>query len=124
MEEFIIAGRPISILSKQEIDDEIERANLDRREANFSGKSLKFLSLAEKNLDYGLNLENSWISGNVFMAGTSINGNINMANAVVDGSFSFGQGKLMGSLILIPLAGMDVTTWGMLLIAVFSVVLL
>jgi spermidine synthase len=33
-------------------------------------------------------------------------------------------GSLLGSLILIPLAGMDVTTWGMLLIAAFSVVLL
>ena len=32
-------------------------------------------------------------------------------------------GSLLGSLILIPLAGMDITTWGMLLIAAFSVLL-
>ena len=32
-------------------------------------------------------------------------------------------GSLLGSLILIPLAGMDVTTWGMLLLAAFSVLL-
>jgi cytoskeletal protein CcmA (bactofilin family) len=100
MEEFIIAGRPVSILSKEEIDQEIDKATLDRREADFSGKSLKFLSLAEKNLDYGINLENSWIAGNVFMASTTVNGDINLANAVIDGSFFFGRGKLMGNLIL------------------------
>ena len=33
-------------------------------------------------------------------------------------------GSLLGSLILIPLAGMDVTTWGMLLLAVFSILLI
>jgi hypothetical protein len=32
-------------------------------------------------------------------------------------------GSLIGSLILIPLAGMDVTTWGMLLLAAFSILL-
>ena len=32
-------------------------------------------------------------------------------------------GSLFGSLILIPLAGMDVTTWGMLLLAAFSILL-
>ncbi len=32
-------------------------------------------------------------------------------------------GSLLGSLILIPLAGMDVTSWGMLLLAAFSVLL-
>jgi hypothetical protein len=32
-------------------------------------------------------------------------------------------GSLLGSLILIPLAGMDVTTWGMLLLAAFSILL-
>jgi len=32
-------------------------------------------------------------------------------------------GSLLGSLILIPLAGMDVTIWGMLLLAVFSILL-
>jgi uncharacterized protein YjbI with pentapeptide repeats len=100
MEEFIIAGRPVAILSKEDIDHEIDKATLDRREADFRGKNLKFLSLAEKNLDYGLNLENSWISGNVFLASTTVNGSINLSNAVVDGSFFFGRGKLMGDLIL------------------------
>jgi spermidine synthase len=33
-------------------------------------------------------------------------------------------GSLLGSLILIPLAGMDVTSWGMLLLAVFSILLI
>jgi len=33
-------------------------------------------------------------------------------------------GILLGSLILIPLAGMDVTTWGVLLLAAFSILLL
>ncbi|MCX5848586.1 MAG: hypothetical protein NTW65_03975 [Deltaproteobacteria bacterium] len=32
-------------------------------------------------------------------------------------------GSLLGSLILIPLAGMNVTTWGMLLLAAFSILL-
>jgi uncharacterized membrane protein len=32
-------------------------------------------------------------------------------------------GSLVGILILIPLAGMDVTTWGMLLLAAFSILL-
>jgi spermidine synthase len=32
-------------------------------------------------------------------------------------------GTLLGSLILIPLTGMDVTTWGMLLLAAFSILL-
>jgi len=32
-------------------------------------------------------------------------------------------GSLLCSLILIPLAGMDVTTWGMLLLASFSIIL-
>ncbi len=32
-------------------------------------------------------------------------------------------GSLLGSLILIPLVGMDVTTWGMLLLAAFSILL-
>jgi len=32
-------------------------------------------------------------------------------------------GSFIGSLILIPLAGMDVTTWGMMLLAVFSILL-
>ncbi len=32
-------------------------------------------------------------------------------------------GSLLGSLILIPLAGMDVTTWGMFLLAAFSILL-
>jgi spermidine synthase len=32
-------------------------------------------------------------------------------------------GSLIGSMILIPLAGMDLTTWGMLLIAAFSILL-
>jgi spermidine synthase len=32
-------------------------------------------------------------------------------------------GSLLGSLILIPLAGMDITTWGMLLLAAFSILL-
>lgn len=100
MEEFIIAGRPVSVLSKGEIDREIDKAALDRREADFRGKNLQFLSLAEKNLDYGINLESSWITGNVFLADTTINGSINMANAVVDGSFFFGRGKLMGDLTL------------------------
>jgi cytoskeletal protein CcmA (bactofilin family) len=100
MEEFIIGGRPVSILSKQDIDREIDKAALDRREADFRGKNLKFLSLAEKNLDYGINLESAWITGNVFLADTTINGSINMTNAVVDGSFFFGRGKLMGDLVL------------------------
>jgi spermidine synthase len=33
-------------------------------------------------------------------------------------------GSLMGSLILIPLMGMDITTWGMLLLAAFSILLI
>jgi hypothetical protein len=32
-------------------------------------------------------------------------------------------GTLLGSLILIPLVGMNVTTWGMLLLAAFSILL-
>jgi spermidine synthase len=32
-------------------------------------------------------------------------------------------GSLLGSLVFIPLAGMDVTTWGMLLLAAFSILL-
>jgi hypothetical protein len=32
-------------------------------------------------------------------------------------------GSLIGSLIFIPLAGMDVSAWGMLLLAVFSILL-
>ena len=32
-------------------------------------------------------------------------------------------GSLIGSLILIPLAGMDITTWGMFLLAAFSILL-
>lgn len=100
MEEFIIAGKAVSILDKEDIDREIDKATLDRREADFRGKSLKFLSLAEKNLDYGINLEGCSIMGNVFLADTIINGSINMAGATIDGSFFFGRGKLMGNLIL------------------------
>lgn len=100
MEEFIIANRPVSILNKEEIDQEIYKATVDRRDADFRGKNLKFLSLAEKNIDCGINLEGSWISGNVFLAGSTVNGNVNMANATVDGSFFFGRGRVMGDLVL------------------------
>ena len=48
MEEFIIAGKPVSILSKEDIDLEIDQAIAERRKINFEGKNLKFLSLAEK----------------------------------------------------------------------------
>ena len=100
MEEFIIGGKPVMVLNKDDIEHEITQAAIDRREANFSGKTLKAFSLLEKNLDYGINLENSLITGNFFLADTAINGNINMANAVVDGSFFFIRGKLIGNLIL------------------------
>jgi cytoskeletal protein CcmA (bactofilin family) len=100
MEEFVIAGKPAQVLSKEDIESEIAQAALDRREADFSGKTLKFFSLPEKNFDYGINLENSLIIGNVFLAGASANGIINMAGAVIDGSFSFGRGKIIGDLIM------------------------
>jgi cytoskeletal protein CcmA (bactofilin family) len=100
MEEFIIAGESIFILDKDDIDKEIDLAKLEQREADFKGKNLKFLSLAEKNIEYGINLQGSRIVGNLFLASTIINGNLNMADAIVDGSFFFGRGKIMGSLIL------------------------
>jgi len=100
MEEFIIGGKPVLVLGNDDIKNEIAKAALDRREANFSGKTIKSLSLSEKDLDHGINLENALITGNVFLADTAVGGDINMANAVVDGSFFFGRGKLMGDLIL------------------------
>lgn len=87
------------ILNKEEIENEIETAIMERREVNFAGKRLEFLSLAEKNVDYGINLQDSIIQGNVFLADTVINGNINLSNATVVGSF-FGRGKLMGDFIM------------------------
>ena len=98
MEEFIIAGKPVSILSKEEIDQEIDRAVVERRQINFSGKNLKFLSLAEKDVATGINLNNCWVAGNVFLGDSIINGDINLSNATIDGSFFFGRGKIMGSL--------------------------
>ncbi len=117
MEEFVIAGKPVLILSKKEIDAEIEQASLDRREANFAGKTLKSFSLMEKSLDYGINLENALIIGNVFLVDSTITGNINLANTAIDGSLNFSRGKLIGSLILekawvgqtINMAGLNIT---------------
>jgi cytoskeletal protein CcmA (bactofilin family) len=98
MEEFIIAGKPVSILSKEEIDLEIDQALAERRKINFEGKNLKFLSLAEKDIGTGLNLNNAWVAGNVFLGDATINGDISMVNTVIDGSLFFGRGKVMGSL--------------------------
>jgi len=42
MEEFIIEGKSVSILGKEDIDQEINRAAIDRRQINFSGKNLNF----------------------------------------------------------------------------------
>jgi len=100
MEEFIIAGKPVSILSKEEIDLEINQAIVERRKINFEGKSLKFLSLAEKDIGTGINMDNCWVAGNVFLGDATINGDISMVNATIDGSFFFGRGKIMGSLDL------------------------
>jgi hypothetical protein len=100
MEEFIIDGKSFSILSNEEIRWEIEQAAAEHREINFRGKNLKFLSLSERTIDYGINLQDCWISGSVFLANTTVNGNINLTNSVIDGTFFFGRGKAVGSLIL------------------------
>lgn len=100
MEEFVIAGKPVLIWSKQEVDAEIEQAKLDRRDANFAGKTLKAFSLMGKDLDSGVNLENSLIIGNVFFGDCSIKGNLNLAGAAVDGSLNFSRGKLIGNLLM------------------------
>jgi cytoskeletal protein CcmA (bactofilin family) len=117
MEEFVIAGKPVLILSKKDIDAEIEQAALDRRPADFAGKTLKSFSLMEKTLDYGINLENALVIGNVFFADSTVNGNINLGGAAVDGSFYFNRGKLIGNLILenawvgqtVNMAGINIT---------------
>lgn len=98
MEEFIIAGKPVSILGKEEIDQEIERAVVERRQINFSGKNLKFLSLAEKEIATGINLSNCWVAGNIFLGDSIVNGDIDLSGAIIDGSFFFGRGKVMGGL--------------------------
>jgi len=100
MEEFVIAGKPVLILSKQEVDAEIEQAKLDQRDANFAGKTLKAFSLMGKDLDNGVNLENSLIIGNVFFGDCSIKGNLNLAGTAIDGSLNFSHGKLIGNLLM------------------------
>lgn len=117
MEEFIIDGKKVQVMSKDDVSREIAQAAAEMREADLSGKTLKSISLAEKNLDHGINLENAYVIGNIFLGNTTVNGNINMANATVDGSFFFGRGKLMGNLILektwvgqtVNLVGLNIT---------------
>jgi len=92
MEEFVIAGKPVLIWSKKDVDTEMEQAALDRRDANFAEKTLKSFSLMERDFDYGINFQNTLITGNVFFADADVNGSINLANAAIDGSF-FQSGK-------------------------------
>jgi len=87
MEEFVIAGKPVLIWSKKDVDTEMEQAALDRRDANFAEKTLKSFSLMERDFDYGINFQNTLIIGNVFFADADVNGSINLANAAIDGSF-------------------------------------
>lgn len=100
MEEFVIAGKPVLIWSKQEVDAEIKQAALDGRDANFAGKTLKAFSLMGKDLTNGVNLQNSLVVGNVFFGDCSINGNLNLVGAAVDGSLNFSRGKLIGDLLM------------------------
>ena len=76
-------SRPIT---KEEIEAELEKSTIEHRDANFSGLTLQFLSLAERQLNYGINLKDSTVIGNVFLADTVVNGNLDMENAAVSGS--------------------------------------
>ncbi len=117
MEEFVIAGKPVLIWSKKDVDTEMEQAALDRRDANFAEKTLKSFSLMERDFDYGINFQNTLIIGNVFFADADVNGSINLANAAIDGSFFFNRGKLIGDLLMekawvgqtINLSGINIT---------------
>lgn len=100
MEELAVNGKSIMVLSKEEIEREIAKAALDHREADFSKKTIKEISLAGKNMDHGINLSDTLIAGDVFLADATIGGNLNLANSVINGSLFLASGKLMGDLIL------------------------
>ncbi len=100
MEQFVIAGKPVMVLSKVEVEKELAAAAVDRRDADFSNKALKFFSLAEKELEFGLNFKNALVTGNLFLAGTVIAGNIDLSGAVIDGSLFLNKARVRGNLTM------------------------
>lgn len=84
----------IKILNPQDVEIELNKSAIEHRDADFSGKILPNLSLAERHLDYGLNLNNATIAGNVFLADLEVNGNVNFENAAIMGSMFLGGEKL------------------------------
>jgi cytoskeletal protein CcmA (bactofilin family) len=98
MDESIINNE--SVLGDADVNREISQAVAENREINFAGKKLRCLALAEKDIDRGINLENSTIFGNIFLANATVNGNVNLSGASIYGSLFLGQGTINGDLYL------------------------
>lgn len=87
-------------IGQRELIDEIKKAELEERPADFSNKIISDFSLTLDRIKYGLNFENSKISGQLFLGETMITGDLNLKGAEINGSIYLGKTDIKGNLIL------------------------
>jgi len=89
-----------SIIGQKELLEEIKKAELEERPANFSNQTISDFSLTLDRIKYGLNFENSRISGQLFLGETLITGDLNLKGAEINGSIYLGKTNIRGNLVL------------------------
>jgi uncharacterized protein YjbI with pentapeptide repeats len=87
-------------IGQKEILDEIKKAELEERPANFSNKEITDFSVPLEKVKFGLNFENSKITGQLFLGEVEINGDLNLANTEINGSIYLGKSNIKGNVVL------------------------
>ena len=87
-------------LGQVDIIREINSAEREGREVNFSNCIISDLSVISDKIKGGLNLENSEIKSSVFLGEIIIIGDLNLKNSVIEGSLYLGNCTIKDDLLL------------------------
>ena len=88
------------VLGQVDIIREINSAEKEGREVNFSNCIISDLSVISDKIKEGLNLENSEIKSSVFLGEIIIIGDLNLKNSVIEGSLYLGNCTIKDDLLL------------------------
>ncbi len=86
------------VILQQDTEKEIREAEFEKRDADFSYKTIQELNLSNREIKCGLNFKNSVFLGSVYLGKTSINGDLILDGAVVNNTLYLGEVKVSGSI--------------------------
>jgi len=85
------------VIFQKDVEMEIRIAEAEKRDVNFSNRTIQEINLSEKDIKCGFDFRNSIFLGSVYFSKSKIQGDLIVDNAIINNTFYLGEIELKGN---------------------------